>query len=69
MDWWMIAVALFIVFIIILFIIGKMKLDCDIKIKKKNDDDAKVCEQMNIGCANTIDQCLTKFPDDLTTTE
>lgn len=66
MDGWMIA--LFIVFIIIyLFTIGKMKLDCDNKIKEKNDAGAKICEKLYIGCANTVDQCLTKFPEDLMT--
>jgi len=61
-------VALFVfILVIYLFTIGKMKLDCDKKIKEKNDADAKICEQLYIGCANTVDQCLTKFPEDLMT--
>mgnify|MGYP006142868163 CR=1 FL=1 len=61
-------IALCIVFIFIYFYtIGKMKLDCDKKIKEKNDADANICEQLYIGCANTVDQCLTKFPEDLMT--
>ena len=45
-------------FVILLFYhIGSMKL--------KNDADARTCEQMYLGCANTVDQCLTKFSGDL----